>query len=159
MELKVEKFRSKQILRAIFHDGLDDLSGLTTLPANIRPILKEAIPVYSIKSIRSSESKDGATVKTLFQTSDGCKVEAVLMRFNDGRNSVCVSSQVGCRLGCKFCATGTLGFNRNLTYQEIADQVLFYHQLLLKEEKRITNVIYMGMGEPFINYNEVLKSV
>jgi 23S rRNA (adenine2503-C2)-methyltransferase len=157
--LKIEKFRSKQMLHAVFHDGLRDFSGLTTLPANIRPILKEAIKVYSIECIRSSKSKDGATEKTLFQTGDGCKVESVLMRFKDGRNSVCVSSQVGCRLGCKFCATGTLGFNRNLTYQEIADQVLFYHQLLLKEGTRITNIIFMGMGEPFLNYDEVIKCV
>jgi len=97
--------------------------------------------------------------KVLFELQDGEKIEAVLMRFKDGRKTVCVSSQVGCTLGCKFCATGKLGFKRNLTYEEITDQVLYFQLRLIAAGERVDHVVYMGMGEPFLNYENVMKSI
>lgn len=156
--LKIPRFRAKQIIQAIFKEGKSDYSQITTLPLNLRSILAKNLPVYSLKIVRKMTSKDGKTTKVLFETHDGKKIESVLMKFKDGRNSVCVSSQIGCQLGCKFCATGTMTFGRDLTYEEIADQVLVLaHELYLQNE-HITNIIYMGMGEPFMNYDEVMKS-
>ncbi|MBI4101644.1 MAG: 23S rRNA (adenine(2503)-C(2))-methyltransferase RlmN [Candidatus Nealsonbacteria bacterium] len=97
--------------------------------------------------------------KAILSLADDLKIESVLMRHSDGRNTVCVSSQVGCPLGCLFCATGKIGFKRNLDVWEIVRQVLFFARLLKKESKRVSNVVFMGMGEPFLNYENVLEAV
>ncbi len=90
---------------------------------------------------------------------DGSKIESVLMKHEDGRRTVCVSSQVGCSVGCKFCATGQQGFKRNLTSGEIIEQVLFFARLLKKTKEKVTNVVFMGMGEPFLNYDNVIGAI
>ncbi len=158
-ELKFPKFRAKQILTAICKQGVDNYEEITTLPKELKQKLQEQVPIMSLKPIRSAVSKDKRTEKTLFETNDGKKIEAVLMEFDDGRDSVCVSSQAGCQLGCKFCATGTLKFGRNLTYEEISDQVLYFAQKLYKTGRHITNIVFMGMGEPFMNYDNVMDAI
>lgn len=154
-----QEFRAKQILQAICKEGKKSYDEISTLPKDLREHLKAAVPVLSLEPVIVMNSRDGMTTKSLFQLKDGKRIESVLMRFKDGRYSVCVSSQVGCQLGCTFCATGTMKFGRNLTYEEIADQVLFYAQMLHKEGKRISNIVFMGMGEPFMNYDHVVKSL
>lgn len=158
-DLGIPAFRALQIFHAVCKEGKSDYGLITTLPEKLREVLSEKIPVYSIRLEKHTSSSGGDTEKLLFSLKDGCKIETVLMKFEDGRNSVCVSSQAGCQLGCKFCATGASGFKRNLDYEEIFDQVLYCSHRLLKEKSRITNVVYMGMGEPFMNYDNVLKSV
>jgi 23S rRNA (adenine2503-C2)-methyltransferase len=154
-----QEFRAKQVLQAVCKEGKKSYDEIQTLPKDLREHLTAHVPILSLEPVIIMHSRDGMTTKSLFQLKDGKRIESVLMRFKDGRYSVCVSSQVGCQLGCNFCATGTMKFGRNLTYEEIADQVLFYAQMLHKEDKRISNIVFMGMGEPFMNYDNVVKSL
>lgn len=158
-ELKIPQYRAIQVVQAVYKQGKTSYKSITTLPLQLQEKFEKEIPILSIKPVRQSNSKDGSTAKTLFELRDGLKIEAVLMHFKDGRRTVCVSSQAGCQLGCKFCATGTMRFGRNLTYEEISDQVLFYAQQLHKKAQKISNIVYMGMGEPFMNYENVVKSL
>jgi 23S rRNA (adenine2503-C2)-methyltransferase len=125
---------------------------MTTLPKALRANLTDAVPFSTLEVVTQRESKDG-TVKVLFRTHDGHPVEAVLMRYRDGRRSVCISSQSGCPLTCTFCATGAMRFGRNLTAFEILDQALHFRRL-----EQIDHAVYMGMGEPFLNFDDVLTS-
>jgi 23S rRNA (adenine2503-C2)-methyltransferase len=158
-ELSLPAYRALQLMQAVFREGKEDFAQMTTFPADLRLNLREKVKIMSLSLSRTVKSKDGSTEKALFMTADGCGIEAVLMRFKDGRNTVCVSSQAGCKLGCKFCATGKLGFKKDLDYQEIADQVLYFFLQLKKEDKRISNVVFMGMGEPFLNYDSVIRAI
>lgn len=151
------KFRIKQAKEAIFKDLAEDWNSIFTFPLSLREKLNLECPL-SINA-KTLTSNDGKTIKSLITLDDGLAIETVLMRHEDGRNTVCVSSQVGCALGCKFCATGGMGFKRNLESFEIVDQVLFFARLLKKEEKKVTNVVVMGMGEPFLNYDNVLSAI
>lgn len=155
----IPSYRANQVFKDLFEKGIDTYEGMKTLPANVKEFLNQNVPILSIDPIRESKSSDGATHKILFELSDGNSIEAVLMKFGDGRNTVCVSSQVGCMMNCKFCATGTLSFKKNLTYEEIADQVLYFSIILNKTDERVNHVVYMGMGEPFLNYDEMAKSI
>jgi len=125
---------------------------MTTLPKALRASLTEAVPFSTLEVVTERESKDG-TVKVLFRTHDDHPVEAVLMRYRDGRRSVCLSAQSGCPLTCTFCATGAMRFGRNLTSFEILDQALHFRRL-----GQVNHAVYMGMGEPFLNFDEVLAS-
>ena len=125
---------------------------MTTLPLRLRSALADEVPFSTLEVVTERESTDG-TVKTLFTTHDGHPVEAVLMRYRDGRRSICISSQSGCPLTCTFCATGSMRFGRNLTASEILDQALHF-----RRREAISNCVYMGMGEPFLNVDEVLAS-
>ncbi len=154
----IPKFRATQILTAICKNGAQTYDSISTLPKNLKEILAKDFPIFSVTPIRTMISADRCTEKSLFELHDGLKVEAVLMKFRDGRHSVCISSQAGCQLGCKFCATGTMKFGRNLTYEEIADQVLYFANRLHDKKKHISNIVYMGMGEPFMNYDNVIRS-
>lgn len=155
----IPKFRALQIMQAVHKEGKKTYEEISTLPENLKTYLRQEIPILSLTPIRTLISKNHETEKVLFLTRDDLKIEAVLMHFRDNRHSVCVSSQVGCQLGCKFCATGKMKFGRNLNYEEIADQVLYFSQKLQENKQRISNIVYMGMGEPFLNYDNVLKSV
>ncbi|MBD3328413.1 23S rRNA (adenine(2503)-C(2))-methyltransferase RlmN [Candidatus Peregrinibacteria bacterium] len=155
----IEKYRLKQIYNAVFNKGITKWDEITVLPQKDIEILSKELPILSINLRKEAVSKNRDTHKSAFITKDNYTIESVLMSFRDGRNSVCVSSQVGCQLGCTFCATGKLGFYRNLNYEEIHDQVLFYSQKLVQEGKRISNIVFMGMGEPFMNYDEVIRSI
>jgi len=154
------RYRLKQARKAVFSDLIDSWQDATNLPLALREKLDGKVPLFIDGEIYAS--KDGKTVKAVIKLKDGLKIEAVLMRHARGRNSVCLSSQVGCPLGCGFCATGAAGFKRNLTVDEITGQYLFLARYLknsIKEENKITNVVYMGMGEPFLNYENVMSSV
>jgi 23S rRNA (adenine2503-C2)-methyltransferase len=130
--------------------GASGYEAMTNLPLSLREELASAVPFSTLTVETERESKDG-TVKTLFRTSDGHPVEAVLMRYRDGRRSLCLSSQSGCPLTCTFCATGSMTFGRNLTTSEILDQALHFRRLT-----EVDHAVFMGMGEPMLNLDEVL---
>ncbi len=132
--------------------GARSYDEMTNLPAGLRSVLAEHVPFSSLELVTESLSRDG-TLKVLFRTHDGHPVEAVLMRFRDGRRSVCVSSQSGCPLTCVFCATGQMKFGRNLTAGEILDQALHFRRI-----EPIDHAVFMGMGEPMLNLDSVLEA-
>jgi 23S rRNA (adenine2503-C2)-methyltransferase len=132
--------------------GAHGYDQMTDLPAALRAGLEELVPLSTLAVKQKAESVDG-TVKVLFHTADGRPVEAVLMRFRDGRRSLCVSSQSGCPLTCTFCATGQMRFGRNLTASEILDQALHFRRI-----EAVDHLVFMGMGEPGINIEAVLEA-
>src|SRR4051794_33129635 len=144
-------FRARQIWRWAAQ-GAAGYDGMTDLPAALRRRLAEEVPFSSLALQREAHASDG-TVKALFSTRDGRPVEAVLMRYRDGRRSVCVSSQSGCPLTCTFCATGAMRFGRNLTPSEILDQVLHF-----RRQDELNHLVFMGMGEPLMNVDSVLAA-
>jgi 23S rRNA (adenine2503-C2)-methyltransferase len=144
-------FRSRQIWRWL-SGGAPGYDAMTDVPAALRARLAAELPYSTLELVHEAHAKDG-TVKALFNTHDGRAVEAVLMRFRDGRRSVCVSSQSGCPLTCTFCATGKMRFGRNLTASEILDQVLHFRRM-----ENVDHLVYMGMGEPGFNVDNVLAS-
>ncbi len=148
-------YRHKQVNEAIFGLLIDDWSEALTLPKALRERLAEEAPLQ----ISAEVVAENRTEKALVELSDGNKIEAVLIKNIDGRNTICVSSQVGCALGCAFCATGKLGFKRNLSADEILSQVLFFARRLKKQSERVDNVVFMGMGEPFMNTENVLTAI
>ena len=125
---------------------------MTNLSLALRELLEEQVPFSTLELVHEAKSVDG-TVKALFHTAEGHPVEAVLMRFRDGRRSVCLSSQSGCPLTCTFCATGQMQFRRNLTAWEILDQALHFRRL-----EPIDHVVFMGMGEPMLNFDAVVAA-
>jgi len=149
------KYRLNQAKEAVFKNFISDWKDCTFFTKNLRDKLNQECPLEIKADVLVSKKED--SIKARITLKDGLKIEAVLMRHKDGRNTVCVSSQVGCPLGCLFCATGKMGFKRNLTSDEILEQVIFFSRYLKPE--RVTNVTYMGMGEPFLNYENVIKSI
>lgn len=144
------KYRAGQIFIAIFKEGIDDFDKITTISKTLRSKLKQEFSLLSLSVAGSNEL--GKTKKILFKLADGEKIESVLMKYKSGDkiwNSLCLSSQVGCALGCKFCATGKIGFKRNLTVDEIIDQILYF----ISQGIKIDNISFMGMGEPLLNPN------
>jgi 23S rRNA (adenine2503-C2)-methyltransferase len=141
----------------VFKHLIDDWSDATTLPRALR----DRLQCECLLSIRADvfEHDGGASAKALLRLRDGSQVEAVLMRHADQRNTVCVSSQVGCPAGCTFCATGALGFTRNLEAMEIVEQVLLFARWLRRRGSGVTNVVFMGMGEPLWNYENVVQAI
>jgi 23S rRNA (adenine2503-C2)-methyltransferase len=132
--------------------GVASYDEMTTLPKALRATLAGAVPFSTLALETEREARDG-TVKALFRTTDGHPVEAVLMRYRDGRRSLCLSSQSGCPLTCTFCATGAMRFGRNLTASEILDQALHF-----RRREPVNHAVYMGMGEPFLNVGAVVES-
>ena len=168
--LGLEKFRAKQLFKWIYTKYVRNFDQMTDLSKKARAILKgevsetelkkKILPIGSLKLRDKQSSKDG-TVKFLFEIDGGDVVESVMMRFEsdedkEDRISACISSQVGCAVGCPFCATGTLGFQKNLKSAEIIEQVLFMQN---ETNERIDNIVYMGQGEPLNNYEEVVNSI
>jgi 23S rRNA (adenine2503-C2)-methyltransferase len=155
--------------------GASGYDEMTNVPARLRDMLGEAVPFSTLTVAAQQEARDG-TVKTLFRTADGHPVEAVLMRYRDGRRSICVSSQSGCPLTCTFCATGAMRFGRNLSASEILDQALHFRRLEEIHNGRapeprdtihpsrgggaspLTHCVFMGMGEPFLNVDGVIDA-
>jgi 23S rRNA (adenine2503-C2)-methyltransferase len=142
-------FRARQVWRWAAA-GAPGYAGMTDVPSSLRARLEEQVPFSTLSVVREAHARDG-TVKALFHTGDGRPVEAVLMRYRDGRRSVCVSSQSGCPLTCTFCATGQMRFGRNLTASEILDQVLHFRRI-----EPVDHLVFMGMGEPLMNLENVL---
>ncbi|HJR95935.1 MAG TPA: 23S rRNA (adenine(2503)-C(2))-methyltransferase RlmN, partial [Gaiellaceae bacterium] len=136
-------YRARQIWERVTR-GVASYDEMTTLPKALRTSLADAVPFSTLEVVIERESRDG-TVKALFRTADGHPVEAVLMRYRDGRRSLCLSSQSGCPLTCTFCATGAMRFGRNLTAWEILDQALHF-----RRREPVNHAVYMGMGEPFL---------
>lgn len=158
-ERKEPAYRLAQARRAYFVELLPGWSDVTTFPKALRDALEAAVPWDVLATVATRTSAAGDTVKCLFSCADDKKIESVLMRHADGRNTVCVSCQVGCPMACAFCATGTMGLKRNLTSEEIVGQVVHFARWLKPEGGRATNVVFMGMGEPMNNYDEVMKAV
>jgi 23S rRNA (adenine2503-C2)-methyltransferase len=150
-ELGEPQYRSRQVWEWAAR-GASSYEEMTTLPKGLRATLAADVPLSTLELLEQREARDG-TIKTLFRTHEGHAVEAVLMRYRDGRRSICISSQSGCPLTCTFCATGRMRFGRNLTASEILDQALHFRRL-----EALDHAVYMGMGEPFLNTDAVLES-
>jgi 23S rRNA (adenine2503-C2)-methyltransferase len=144
-------YRADQVWRWAAR-GAYGYAAMTNVPVALRGELESAVPFSTLDVERSAESRDG-TVKVLFRTADGKPVEAVLMRYRDGRRSLCLSSQSGCPLTCTFCATGQMQFGRNLTASEILDQALHFRRI-----QAVDHAVFMGMGEPMLNLDAVVEA-
>lgn len=149
-------YRAKQVWQWLFREHATDFAAMTNLPAELREQLAGAFTIGRLAILRRHESHDG-TVKFLFGLTDGKSIESVLIP-EKNRLTICVSTQVGCAYGCAFCATGLLGFKRNLTCGEIVEQILEANRSL-SDPRRITNVVLMGMGEPLANYTQTLRAI
>ncbi len=150
-ELDEPRYRAGQIWRWAA-SGADGFESMTDLPLGLRAALAERVPFSSLQVVQEAHARDG-TVKALMHTADGRPLEAVLMRYRDGRRSLCLSSQSGCPLTCTFCATGTMKFGRNLTASEIVDQALHFRRM-----GDVDHAVFMGMGEPMMNLDNVLAA-
>ncbi len=155
-------FRAKQVFNWIYKNGSDKFEEMSNLPGDLIKRLKDRCYLSNLSLIEMQGARDG-TIKYLWQLQDEETIESVYLPYlEEGRHSVCISSQVGCALGCKFCATGLNGLVRNLTPGEIIDQVLKIQADISSDEfgnPRLTNIVFMGMGEPLANLNSVLKAV
>ncbi|WP_456397225.1 23S rRNA (adenine(2503)-C(2))-methyltransferase RlmN [Desulfurobacterium sp.] len=151
-----KKYRASQIARWLYKKLATSFDEMTDISRKGREILKETAEVYNLKIVNKEVSKDG-TVKYLFELKDGNRIETVFIPERDW-NTICVSTQVGCPIGCKFCFTAKDGFTRNLTTSEIVDQYLSV-QRDVGLENRISNIVFMGMGEPLLNFENVKKSI
>jgi 23S rRNA (adenine2503-C2)-methyltransferase len=154
---KIPKFRFGQFENAIFKQFVKSFDEITVFPKKLREDLIVNCSFSSLELVDVCEAGD--TFKFVLKSFDGHFIESVLMVHNDNRRTVCVSSQVFCALGCKFCATGANKFKRNLSVSEIVEQVLFVARFLKDKDESVTNVVFMGMGEPFLNYENVVESI
>ena len=152
------KFRAKQIYQWVHQNGVLDPDEMTNLPLDLRQVLKTHFRAMSLNIVDEQVSSDG-TIKRLYALSDGQKIESVLMPYHSVRRTACISSQAGCAMGCTFCATGQMGFSRHLTADEIFEQAAVYAAHLRAQGERLSNVVLMGMGEPFHNYANVLAAI
>lgn len=153
------RYRLSQIYRAATKELVAGFSAITVLPAALREQLRSALKWSSVALEREVTSGDRQTTKFLFALADGKEVEAVLMRHRGNRTTACISSQAGCALKCDFCATGQGGFFRNMTGLEIFDQAVHLARCARLEKLSLTNLVFMGMGEPFLNYDAVMDAV
>ncbi|MCF7860502.1 23S rRNA (adenine(2503)-C(2))-methyltransferase RlmN [Patescibacteria group bacterium] len=154
------KFRFKQVYQALYLDLIDDWQQASVLPLALRERLNIECPL-TIQAELQKDASDKRSEKAMIYFTDKVAVETVLIRQRDRRYTVCLSSQAGCPLGCAFCATGASGFTRNLSAEEIVEQFFFWARRLRHNQdvEKIDNVVFMGMGEPFLNYDEFIKAV
>jgi len=154
------EFRRKQFNQAFYRDLISSFNELTTWPKDLREKLNQDIPFSTIFPVKEIISSDKKTTKILFSRfSDKKQFETVLIRHDDKRNTICVSCMIGCPLGCVFCATGKMRMQGNLTSREIIDQVVYFARLLKKANQTVTNIVFMGMGEPLLNLEAVLSAI
>ena len=153
-QLGEKPFRAEQIFKWLFVDKVKSFDEITNLSLELREKLKQNYDICNFSIVKKLESKDG-TKKYLFGLNDGNAIESVLMQYHFGK-TVCVSSQIGCKMGCKFCASTGIPFVRNLTSGEIVEQILAIEQDI---EDKISNVVFMGIGEPFDNYDNVINAI
>jgi len=146
-------FRAKQIYNWIHYKNADSFEEMTDLSKGLREELAAAFSLKTLQLVVHQKSADG-TQKFLWELSDGRRIESVMIPVED-RTTVCISSQVGCALACEFCATGEMGFIRNLTPGEMVEQILQVQKLT---QQKVTNVVFMGMGEPFLNYKRIIQA-
>ena len=149
-----KKFRAEQIFKWLYQEKVKSFDEMTNLSLNLREKLKENYTICNFEILKKQESKDG-TIKYLFDVLDGNAIETVLMSYHHGY-SICVSSQIGCKMGCKFCASTGINFIRNLSSGEIVEQILAVEQ---DAGVRISNVVFMGIGEPLDNYDNVINAI
>ncbi len=153
-ELGEKPFRAEQIFKWIYEEKVETFDEMTNLSLELREKLKNNYTMCNFNILKKQESKDG-TIKYLFDVLDGNAIETVLMRYHHG-NSICVSSQIGCKMGCKFCASTGINFIRNLSSGEIVEQIIKVEQ---DTKERISNVVFMGIGEPLDNYENVVNAI
>lgn len=151
-------FRAGQIWQGLYKNLWENPDQFTNLPRVLRYRLDDSFNFHNLRPETVIESNDGETRKALFQLTDALAIEAVLMRYNQ-RRTLCISSQAGCAMACVFCATGQMGFRRNLSSGEIVEQVLYFARQLSSQGEHVTNVVVMGMGEPFHNYEETMAAI
>ncbi|MBA0909193.1 MAG: 23S rRNA (adenine(2503)-C(2))-methyltransferase RlmN [Nitrosarchaeum sp.] len=166
VDIGQQRYRADQILYPLYYKFPKDISELRQLPSAIRDkLVLEGFMIGSATEIHRVVSDDGDTTKLLLNLVDGTPVETVLIQYpstkinGHPRSTICVSTQVGCAMGCVFCATGQMGFMRNLKAEEIIAQVIHFADLLAKRNQHITNLVFMGMGEPLANYDETIRAV
>lgn len=158
-------YRARQIWQGLYKHYYTKPEQFTNLPTALRKKLAEHLNFSPIKPKLYMDSSDGQTRKTLFELQDGKVIEAVLMRYDPdtfkgrGRRTLCISTQAGCAMGCVFCATGQMGFKRHLSGGEIIAQVMYYARMLKQENEAVTNIVLMGMGEPFHNYDNSMEAI
>jgi len=155
-EWEVAPYRVHQIFNWVYHQGARNFSRMSNLSKSLRGQLDDYFQITLPEAVGRTQSRDGS-IKFLFELKDGMRVESVWMP-DEGRKTLCISTQVGCRLGCTFCLTGTLGLKRQLTVEEIIGQVMAVNDEL-PEEDRVTNLVIMGMGEPLDNYGPVCEAL
>jgi 23S rRNA (adenine2503-C2)-methyltransferase len=151
-------YRAQQLWQGLYHQYWMTIDEFTTLSKPLRSQLEQKIEFSRLTNINVLRSSDKQTEKTLFSLPDKQSIETVLMSYKE-RNTICISSQVGCGMGCTFCATGQMGFRRNLSSGEIIEQVIFYARSLASIGQHITNIVVMGMGEPLHNYDETISAI
>lgn len=152
------KFRARQLWEWLYDNRVDNFDAMSNLPARLRERLKTETQLGVLTLVTQQVSRDGTT-KCLYRLPDGQMIEAVLMLYDDDRRTACISTQAGCAMGCVFCATGQMGFGRHLSAAEIFEQAMRFARDLERAGERLSNVVLMGMGEPFHNYDESLKAV
>jgi 23S rRNA (adenine2503-C2)-methyltransferase len=158
-------YRARQIWQGLYQHFYDSAEQFTNLPKSLREKLAQNLDFSPIKPKLYLDSSDKQTRKTLFELNDGQVIEAVLMRYDPetftgrSRRTLCISTQAGCAMGCVFCATGQMGFKRHLSSGEIIAQVMYYARMLKEEGQAVTNIVLMGMGEPFHNYNNTMAAI
>lgn len=157
LSLHESKYRSKQVYNWLYQKKVYDIDQMSDISKSFRDVMKMMFTLDLPKIYKRQDSEDG-TIKLLLEMGDGSKVETVLMRYNYG-NVICVSSQVGCNMGCAFCASGLLKRERNLTAAEMMGEILVMNQLLEPEKENVSHIVVMGTGEPFDNYDNVLSFV
>ena len=152
------RYRAKQIWQGLYIQLWDSSDKFTNIPIILREKLGGQFVFSHLEPISILSSKDGFSTKTLFRLPDGAAIEAVLMEYYK-RRTLCISTQAGCAMECVFCATGQMGLSRNLSSGEIVEQVLFFMRLLKERGEKVTNIVFMGMGEPFHNYDAVMSCI
>ncbi|GAB5490316.1 MAG: 23S rRNA (adenine(2503)-C(2))-methyltransferase RlmN [Phototrophicaceae bacterium] len=152
------KYRAQQLYNWLYEHRVDNFDDMSNLPQSLRENLIEKTVLGTLNLVTEQVSNDG-TVKRLFKLNDGQLIESVLMPYDDHRRTACISSQAGCAMGCVFCATGQMGFARNLTATEIFEQAMRFSRELEAKGERLSNVVLMGMGEPFHNYDAVMEAI
>lgn len=150
------RYRGRQLARWLYARGVESVEAMTDLPRAFRDRLRGETKIGTVTLRRAQDAPDGAATKFLVACEDGQTVECVLMRFDDGRRSACLSTQAGCAMGCAFCATGLGGFSRNLSAAEILGQAVL---IRAHADARLSNVVFMGMGEPLANYGGTVRAV
>ncbi|MEP7289545.1 MAG: 23S rRNA (adenine(2503)-C(2))-methyltransferase RlmN, partial [Chloroflexota bacterium] len=152
-------YRARQITEWLYKHKVSSIEQMTTLPHTLRERLADETRIGVLEPATEQISSDGQTIKRLFRLPDGQLIESVLMEYDDGRRTACISTQAGCAMGCVFCATGQMGFARHLTSGEIVEQVVDFARELESSGERLSNVVLMGMGEPFHNYDNTLQAM
>src|SRR5581483_1376449 len=155
----LKPYRVRQMYQAAVKELLGSIDEVTTLPKELRGQLHDRFRFSSVEPVVVQRSNDKQTTKGLFRLHDGNEVEAVLMEHFGDRTTVCISSQAGCAFACAFCSTGQAGFTRNLSATEIFDQARYFAKQLARDGRKVTNLVAMGMGEPFANYDAVMGAV